>query len=164
MHRVISRRHTAVGQLADFRGGPSRTGSYDEHIYIDTSGVSNAESQPTGHGPRGWLEKGPSASLFVRYVSHRICSSLTPRIQTLLKPTVCLLLMTRCTRLRLIARRWDCGCRIRETGVARFDQRQICALLLPVRLGPLCRRPILNAPGHDPSGKGSGASVGIADA
>src|SRR5215831_12280478 len=54
---------------------------------------------PTGHGPRGWLEKGPSASLFVRYVSHRICSSLTPRIQTLLKPTVCLLLMTRCTRL-----------------------------------------------------------------
>ena len=31
----------------------------------------------------GWLEKGPSASLFVRYVSHRICSSLTSRIQTL---------------------------------------------------------------------------------
>src|SRR5262249_22185926 len=50
-----------------------------------------------GHGPKGWLEKGPSASLFVRYVSQRICSSLTPRIQTLLKPTVCLLLMTRCT-------------------------------------------------------------------
>jgi len=58
--------------------------------------VSNAENQPTGHGPKGWLEKGPSASLFVRYVSHRICSSLTPRVQTLLKPTVCLLLMTRC--------------------------------------------------------------------
>src|SRR6516225_427222 len=49
----------------------------------------------------GWLEKGPSASLFVRYVSQRICSSLTPRIQTLLKPTVCLLLMTRCTNLTL---------------------------------------------------------------
>src|SRR6516225_996361 len=47
----------------------------------------------------GWLEKGPSASLFVRYVSHRICSSLTPRIQTLLKPTVGLLLMIRCTSL-----------------------------------------------------------------
>src|SRR5262249_14500927 len=45
----------------------------------------------------GRLEKGPSASLFVRYVSHRICSSLTPRIQTLLKPTVGLLLMIRCT-------------------------------------------------------------------
>src|SRR5262249_25420736 len=56
------------------------------------------ENQPTGHGPMGWLEKGPSASLFVRYVSHRICSSLTPRIQTLLKPTVCLLLVIRRTR------------------------------------------------------------------
>ena len=32
VHRVISRRHTAVGQLADFQGGPSRTGGYDEHI------------------------------------------------------------------------------------------------------------------------------------
>ena len=61
--------------------------------------MSNAENQPTRHGPKGWLEKGPSASLFVRYVSQRICSSLTPRIQTLLKPTVCLLLMTRCTSL-----------------------------------------------------------------
>src|SRR5215469_18425468 len=49
-------------------------------------------------GPRGWLEKGPSASLFVRHVSIQICSSLSPRIQTLLKPTVCLLLMTRCTK------------------------------------------------------------------
>ena len=26
VHRVISKRHTAVGQLADFQGGPSRTG------------------------------------------------------------------------------------------------------------------------------------------
>ena len=55
------------------------------------------ENQPNGHGPRGWLEKGPSASLFVRYVLIQIRSSLTPCIQTLLKPTVCLLLMTRCT-------------------------------------------------------------------
>jgi hypothetical protein len=23
--------------------------------------VSNAENQPTGHGPKGWLEKGPAA-------------------------------------------------------------------------------------------------------
>src|SRR5215831_1297298 len=37
--------------------------------------------------------------IFVRYVSHRICSSLTPRIQTLLKPTAGLLLMIRCTSL-----------------------------------------------------------------
>jgi hypothetical protein len=68
------------------------------------------ENQPTGHGPKGWLEKGPSTSLFVRYVSQRICSLLTPRIQTLLKPTVCLLLMTRCTsvsRRRQLIRR--CG-------------------------------------------------------
>jgi len=47
--------------------------------------------------PNGLAWKGSSASLFVRYVSQRICASLTPRIQTLLKPTVCLLLMTRCT-------------------------------------------------------------------
>jgi hypothetical protein len=32
VHRVISRRRTAVGQLADFQGGPSRTGGNDEHI------------------------------------------------------------------------------------------------------------------------------------
>src|SRR5262249_27647282 len=32
VHRIISRRPTAVGQLADFQGGPSRTGSNDEHI------------------------------------------------------------------------------------------------------------------------------------
>jgi hypothetical protein len=32
VHRVKTRRHTAVGQLADFQGGPNRTGSYDEHI------------------------------------------------------------------------------------------------------------------------------------
>ena len=35
------------------------------------------ENQPNGHRPRGWLEKGPSASLFVRYVSIQICSSFT---------------------------------------------------------------------------------------
>ena len=49
-------------------------------------------------GPPGWLEKGPSASLLVRDVSQRLRSSLTPSIQTLLKPTVCLPLMRRCTR------------------------------------------------------------------
>src|SRR5215510_10509137 len=117
VHRVISRRHTAPrprGQLADFQG------ANDEHpapvlhsclicvraasakLVRDVRSESRGrgtENQPTGHGPMGWLEKGPSASLFVRYVSHRICSSLTPRIQTLLKPTVGLLLMIRCPRL-----------------------------------------------------------------
>ena len=32
VHQVMSRRHTAVGRLADFQGDPSRTGSHDEHI------------------------------------------------------------------------------------------------------------------------------------
>jgi hypothetical protein len=50
-------------------------------------------------GPPGWLEKGLSASLLVRYASQRIRSSLAPSIQTLLKPTVCLPLMRRCTKL-----------------------------------------------------------------
>src|SRR6516165_7245271 len=72
----------------------------DRYVRSESRG-RGTENQPTGHGPKGWLEKGPSASLFVRYVSHRICSSLTPRIQTLLKPTVCLLLMTRCTSIHL---------------------------------------------------------------
>src|SRR6516165_5557241 len=77
----------------------------DRYVRSESRG-RGTENQPTGHGPKGWLEKGPSASLFVRYVSHRICSSLTPRIQTLLKPTVCLLLMTRCTRHGVVPRAW----------------------------------------------------------
>ena len=50
---------------------------------------------------------------FVTYRT-RICSSLTPRIQTLLKPTVCLLLMTRCTSLAKLAR--DGGYFLAKTG------------------------------------------------
>ena len=65
VHRLISGRHTAVGDLADFQDAS------DEH----------------------------TLSLLVRYVSQRIRSSLMPSIQTLLKPTVCLPLMRRCTRL-----------------------------------------------------------------
>src|ERR1700730_3871558 len=53
-------------------------------------------------GLPGWLEKGSSASLLVRHVSQPICCSLTPSIQTLLKPTVCLPLMSRCTSLSLV--------------------------------------------------------------
>jgi hypothetical protein len=53
----------AVGQLAVFQG------ANDEHICIDTSGVSNAEKQPTGHGPEGCDENGPAAALLVGYVS-----------------------------------------------------------------------------------------------
>src|SRR6516162_1616989 len=43
VHRVISRRHTGVGQLADFQGGPSQTGSYDEHIQIDENRLQRAK-------------------------------------------------------------------------------------------------------------------------
>ena len=53
-------------------------------------------------GPPGWLEKGPSASLLARHGSQRIRSSLAPSIQTLLKPTVCLPLMRRCTSLKFL--------------------------------------------------------------
>ena len=63
--------------------------------YVRSEQRRKSANWPTAQ--KGWLEKGPSESLFVRYVSQRICSSLTPRIQTLLKPTICLLLMTRCT-------------------------------------------------------------------
>src|SRR6516162_5997037 len=83
VHRVISRRHPAVGQLADFQG------ANDEHIWIDTYGVSNAENQPTGHGPKGRIEKGPSASLFVRQVSHRNAPQSRLASRPFLKPTVC---------------------------------------------------------------------------
>src|SRR5215472_16358273 len=60
--------------------------------------MSNAANQRTGYGPKGWLEKRPSASLFIHCISHRICSSLTPFIQTLLEANAAwLLFVIRCT-------------------------------------------------------------------
>src|ERR1700693_2145755 len=87
----------------------------------DTGRASNAEKQPTGPGPEGCDENGPAAALLVG----RIGSDMLPlppvrlrppcrrpiflpkkyllfrgqdtNIQTLLKPTVCLPLMRRCT-------------------------------------------------------------------
>jgi REP element-mobilizing transposase RayT len=56
---------------------PVRVGGVGDHVHILTAlsrGISLAElvknlkTSSTGHGPKGWLEKGPSASLFVRYV------------------------------------------------------------------------------------------------
>jgi hypothetical protein len=38
--------------------------------------VSNAEKQPTGHGPEGGDENGPAAALLVGYVSIQICALL----------------------------------------------------------------------------------------
>jgi hypothetical protein len=37
--------------------------------------VSNAEKQPTGHGPEGCDENGPAAALLVGHVSIQICSA-----------------------------------------------------------------------------------------
>ncbi|MFY9988428.1 MAG: hypothetical protein WAK31_26975, partial [Chthoniobacterales bacterium] len=36
--------------------------------------ASNAEKQPTGHGPEGCDENGPAAALLVGYVSIKICA------------------------------------------------------------------------------------------
>ena len=71
--------------------------AYFDPCVRNESGAAGRKIGQSAIGPPGWLEKGPSASLLVRYVSLRIRASLTPRIQTLLKPTVCLPLMRRCT-------------------------------------------------------------------
>ena len=47
--------------------------------------MSNVENQPTGNGPKGWLEKGLSASLFIRCVSHLDMLLTLPCMQTLLE-------------------------------------------------------------------------------
>jgi hypothetical protein len=44
------------------------------HIWIDTGQASNAEKQPTGRGPEGCVENGPTAALLVGYVSIQICA------------------------------------------------------------------------------------------
>ncbi len=82
MRRLIYNDDVAVGQLAVFQGGPSRTGSRSVHIWIHTdrgpsrTGGSNAEKQPTGRGPKGCVENGPAAALLLGHVSLQICSLL----------------------------------------------------------------------------------------
>jgi hypothetical protein len=39
-----------------------------------TGRASNAEKQPTDHGPKGCVENGPAAALLVGYVSIQICA------------------------------------------------------------------------------------------
>ena len=47
--------------------------------YLNHTGrVSNAEKQPTGPGPEGCVENGPTAALLVGHVSIQICSLLAP--------------------------------------------------------------------------------------
>jgi hypothetical protein len=70
VYRLLNPLSFVAFKMGRLRDGPSRTGAKGAY---------------------------PSASLLVRYVSQRIRSSLAPRIQTLLKPTVCLPLMRRCT-------------------------------------------------------------------
>ena len=54
----------AAGQLAVFQGAS------EAPIYlVHTGRASNAEKQPTGHGPEGCDENGPAAALLVGYVS-----------------------------------------------------------------------------------------------
>ncbi|MFY9986994.1 MAG: hypothetical protein WAK31_19695, partial [Chthoniobacterales bacterium] len=45
---------------------------------VHTGRASNAEKQPTGHGPEGCDENGPAAALLVGYVSIKICALLPP--------------------------------------------------------------------------------------
>jgi len=68
----ISNMAFAVGQLAVFQGASEApiSGSYGR--------ASNAEKQPTGHGPEGCDENGPAAALLVGYVSMQICALLAP--------------------------------------------------------------------------------------
>jgi hypothetical protein len=47
VHRLISGRHTAVGDLADFQGAS------DEHTEIRTGGTRNAENRQKRHRPSG---------------------------------------------------------------------------------------------------------------
>ena len=64
--------HFAGGQLAVFQGA-------NERPYLTHTGrVSNAEKQPTGHGPTGCDENGPAAALLVGHVSIQICSLPPP--------------------------------------------------------------------------------------
>src|ERR1700726_3118408 len=50
-----------------------------KHPYLSHTGrASNAEKQPTGPGPEGCDENGPTAALLVGHVSIQICSLLAP--------------------------------------------------------------------------------------
>jgi hypothetical protein len=53
--------------------------------------VSNAEKQPTGHGPEGCDENGPAAALLVGHVSIQIGSLLAPCRRLILIATIYLL-------------------------------------------------------------------------
>jgi hypothetical protein len=61
------------------------------------STASNAEKQPTDHGPKGCVENGPAAALLVGYVSIWICALLAPCRRPILNATMSSLYARRCT-------------------------------------------------------------------
>src|ERR1700730_9453459 len=66
---------------------------------IHTGRASKAEKQPTGRGPEGCLENGPTAALLVGYVSIKICALLAPCRRPILNATTSPLYARRYTRL-----------------------------------------------------------------
>jgi hypothetical protein len=67
-----NRRYFAGSQLAVFQGA-------NEDPYLTDMGRErNAEKQPTGSGPEGCDENGPTAALLVGYVSIETRSLLAP--------------------------------------------------------------------------------------
>jgi hypothetical protein len=71
---------------------------------IHTGRASNAEKQPTGHGPAGCVGNGPAAALLVGYVSIEICALLAPCRRPILNATTSPLFARRCTSRFLCGR------------------------------------------------------------
>ena len=70
-----------------------------KHPYLSHTGrASNAEKQPTGPGPEGCDENGPSAALLVGHVSIKISSLLAPCRRPILIATPLYQSLTWCTR------------------------------------------------------------------
>jgi hypothetical protein len=68
--------------------------------YLNHNGrASNTEKQPTGRGPEGCVENGPTVALLVGYVSIQICSLLAPCRRPILNATICQLHMRRRTSI-----------------------------------------------------------------
>jgi len=92
--------------------------------YLSHTGrASNAEKQPTGHGPKGCDENGPAAALLVGHVSIQICSLLTPCRRPILIATIYLYFGDRTLVLvyRLLASR------LTRTAAPRSGRaRQLC--------------------------------------
>src|ERR1700677_2597145 len=65
---------------------------------VHTGRASNAEKQPTGHGPEGCDENGPAAALLVGYISIQIYALLAPCRRPILIATKAMLFMGQDTR------------------------------------------------------------------